>query len=390
MNSQQKDEKLQHVDGLRGIACFMVVLSHLALIFYPGLHDPDLINNNSIVKLIFNSPLAFAYSGTSAVYIFFVLSGYILTYAFNKGDALSNAAKMTTKRYFRLAVPAIASCVFCWFILSANTPSRELLSAWFNSYRVDSGSFLDSIYSGAVSSFVGDGSKYNPVLWTMKIELIGSFITYFLCLALLKSNKKTLVLIFFSILIFLSSLPQKEKYGYIAFIVGIWVNISNVSTSSIVAAILIAVGVYFGGVHYGSSAYQQSIYYARFFINGEESNAYILFNFLSGSLITAAILTNTFFKRIFGNAFFAYLGKVSFSVYLFHLPVLVISASYVFNTLSNIGASYFLSAIASSSVSIIIIYTISNIIYKFVDRPSMLLSNKVAKMVYDDHPITLK
>ncbi|WP_268237283.1 acyltransferase family protein [Franconibacter daqui] len=221
MNSAQSNtppRKLLHVDGLRGVACLMVVLSHLALIFYPGLHDPTLINNNSIINFIFNSPLPFIYSGTAAVYIFFTLSGYILTHAFlSGGDMLNNATTMTTKRYFRLAIPATASCIFCWLVLSNETPGRELLSAWIQSYTVASPSFLNALYSGAVSAFFGDGSAYNPVLWTMKIELLGSFLTYFICLVLIRAPNKGLIILLFCIMFFVSSLPQKENMGTLPF-----------------------------------------------------------------------------------------------------------------------------------------------------------------------------
>ncbi|MEH4986606.1 acyltransferase [Enterobacter asburiae] len=316
-------DKLHHVDGLRGIACLMVVFSHLALIFYPGLHDSNLINNNQFVNFIFNSPLSFFYSGTAAVFIFFTLSGFILSHAFMNGkDLLENITPMVTKRYFRLAIPAVVSCFFCLMVLTSDLPNREMLSSWIQSYRVDNPSIANALYSGSISAFLGDGSSYNPVLWTMKIELIGSFLTYFLCTTLIKSHKKSLIILFFGMMFFLSTIPQKEKYGYIAFLVGIYLFFSNFRVSNISAFILLILGIYAGGIHYGSSPYIYTIYYTRFFLNGEESNAYILFNFISGVIITTIILKNVSFKKTFGHGIFTFMGKVSFSVYLFHLPIL--------------------------------------------------------------------
>ena len=42
--------------------------------------------------------------------------------------------------------------------------------------------FEEALLSGAIDEFFLSGSSlYNPVLWTMKIELIGSFLIYLLC-----------------------------------------------------------------------------------------------------------------------------------------------------------------------------------------------------------------
>lgn len=384
-NFSISSNKLHHVDGLRGVACLMVVFSHLALIFYPGLHDSNLINNNHIISFIFNSPLSFFYSGTAAVYIFFTLSGFILSHSFMNGkDILENATSMVTKRYFRLAMPAIFSCLFCLIVLTGDIPNREMLSSWIQSYKVDNPSILNALYSGGISAFFGDGSSYNPVLWTMKIELLGSFLTYFMCTTLIRSNNKHLVILFFGLMFFLSTISQKEKYGYIAFLFGIYIYFAEFNLKKIPALILLALGIYAGGVHYGSSPYIHTIYYSRFFLNGQESNAYILFNFISGILITTTILKNNTFKNAFSNTLFSYMGKVSFSVYLFHLPILVITAPLIFNALNNRGFGYATCAFTASIMSIFLIYALSNIAFKLIDRPSMIFAKKISLLLFID------
>ncbi|STQ60458.1 Acyltransferase family [Pseudescherichia vulneris] len=376
-------QKLLHVDGLRGFACLMVVFSHLALIFYPGLHDPGLINDNLFISFIFNSSFSFLYSGTAAVYIFFTLSGFILSHAFMNGkDVLENVTSMVSKRYFRLAIPAIASCIFCFVVVTNTTPETGMLSGWIQSYKVANPSLFDAVYSGAVHAFFGEGSAYNPVLWTMKIELIGSFLTYFTCIILIKCDKKPLLLLFFGLMLFLSTLPQKEKYGYMAFLFGVYIYTSSFSIKKGTALVLAAIGVYAGGVHYGSSPYIYTIYYSRFFLNGEESNAYILFNFISGIVITFAILTNGTLKKAFSNKAFVYMGKVSFSVYLFHLPFLFVVAVWLFNAFYVRNLGYATSAISASLLSIGMIYGLANFIFKLVDYPSMKISNKISTFLF--------
>ena len=75
-------DKIDSVDGVRGLACLMVILSHLSLIFFPYVFSGRVSEMRSDIEYyIYHSPLTFFYSGTSAVFIFFTLSGFILTYA---------------------------------------------------------------------------------------------------------------------------------------------------------------------------------------------------------------------------------------------------------------------------------------------------------------------
>lgn len=73
--------KIHSAESLRGIACIAVVLSHLLGVFYPQLHNfsKSTLPQFPILETIHNSPFAFFYSGTGAVFVFFVLSGYVLT-----------------------------------------------------------------------------------------------------------------------------------------------------------------------------------------------------------------------------------------------------------------------------------------------------------------------
>ncbi|MGG5218648.1 MULTISPECIES: acyltransferase family protein [Rahnella] len=380
-NINETQNKLLHVDGLRGVACFMVVLSHLALIFYPGLHDPS-VYNNKFVSFIANGPLAFSYSGTAAVYIFFVLSGFILSHSFMKSGSLASALpNIATKRYFRLAIPATASCIFAYFILSLFHPNTSTVPPWINFYATNNKTLIDAIYSGVVGSFFSQPAKVNPVLWTMKIELIGSFLTYFLCIIISKAMRKWLILLLFSLAFFASQLPQHEKYGYISFILGVWIYTCNFKIGIVFSAILIVLGIYFGGVHYGSYSYIRMINYVRFFLNGEESNAYYLFNFFSGFLICLVVLKNNYFVSFFSKKLFSFMGKVSFTVYLFHLPFIYLIGLSTFNLLFTHGVKYVISVISSSALSILSIYIASIYLYRMIDRPSMRASEKIANII---------
>ncbi|MGS8551446.1 hypothetical protein, partial [Salmonella enterica] len=55
------------------------------------------------------------------------------------------------------------------------------VSSWFSDIIYKDYNLWDGIFYGGVQSFIYGTAKYNPVLWTMQIELIGSFLLFAFC-----------------------------------------------------------------------------------------------------------------------------------------------------------------------------------------------------------------
>lgn len=167
---------IKKIDGLRGWACIVVVISHLSLVFFPQLHA---FSNEKIITIpifsnIHNSPFCFFFSGTAAVYCFFVLSGFVLFKSYiNKKINILNFINLVIKRYIRLAIPATTSCVVAFILFSIHINNNNITDWGTNIGKVNLNIF-SSIYNGAISPFMKGVSSYNWVLWTMKIEFIGS------------------------------------------------------------------------------------------------------------------------------------------------------------------------------------------------------------------------
>ena len=151
---EQSSGKLLAVEGVRGLACFMVLLSHLALTFFP--YAKDIVGeqgaNYPIQTFLFDSPLGFFYSGTAAVFIFFVLSGYILTVVALKPDLQPRLRilSMSIKRYPRLMLPALFSCLFAYVTFQYIPQVSTYQQTIYGDFNY---SFIGAIYSGAIDVF---------------------------------------------------------------------------------------------------------------------------------------------------------------------------------------------------------------------------------------------
>ncbi len=357
----------------------MVVLSHLSLTFFPYLHLGGFPENNDfpIQKFFYESPFSFFYSGTSAIFIFFVLSGYILSYvALGKSDYRHKFLKMSIKRYPRLAIPTIVSCLLALSLFSLFNFDTSHLSEWITKYGNFDFSLAGAIYSGAIQSFFMGESDYNPVIWTMKIELFGSFLIFLICY-FRKSNKKRVenfILFLGSLLIITGVNGSKTSLGLVGFLMGYLFYLYGRETSTKISIPLFVAGLYFAGIHNESVSY--SLLYDHF---GDE--IYKICNFFSGLLIVYSILFNRILNALFSRDIFVFIGKISFSAYLVHLPVISTIGVCTFNMFNSFSFAYHNSAISASIVSIFSTYLVSVLYYKKIDVLGMKMSNNFSNKV---------
>jgi hypothetical protein len=88
-----QQNRLTHIDGLRGLAALVVMVSHFLCTFYPAFQTIDAVDvqtRSGIELFITATPFNFWYNGNFAVCIFFVISGYVLSYSYfqNRGHGI--------------------------------------------------------------------------------------------------------------------------------------------------------------------------------------------------------------------------------------------------------------------------------------------------------------
>lgn len=113
-------KKFEYLDALRGLACLMVVFSHCTLVFFPVIHSFETYENADAfyVQYFLNqSPFGVFWSGTAAVYIFFVLSGIVLSHSFSRKES-PFLPSLFFARYMRLMIPAVASTLIAYVVFS--------------------------------------------------------------------------------------------------------------------------------------------------------------------------------------------------------------------------------------------------------------------------------
>ena len=177
-------------EGLRGLAAVTVFLAHFCLSFFPRGFDnlyPGLQTSpaaDATIERILRLPfISILWNGNFAVCIFFVLSGYVLSRPYYFGNRLETLRDRHLKRYLRLSVP-IAASVFIGYILMTNgllwnhAGAAVSHSDWLNTYFAFTPAFPGALRDATYRVILLGEDRYNPPLWTMKVEFIGSLITF--------------------------------------------------------------------------------------------------------------------------------------------------------------------------------------------------------------------
>ncbi len=176
--------KLTELDAVRGIAAVVVFNLH----FLGGVRG-------DVLARLSATPLYAAANGGAAVLLFFVLSGFVLTLAPLRAGRLRRLAGPAIRRYPRLAGPVVLTALLSvglaryggfpgvgW--IGTRTGKLFPLDLFWGS-QMNNGAIWPVLREAAFGTFFTGTSDHNPVLWTMKWELLGSVLAFALALVLL-------------------------------------------------------------------------------------------------------------------------------------------------------------------------------------------------------------
>jgi peptidoglycan/LPS O-acetylase OafA/YrhL len=336
--SPSSNVQINSLDGLRGIAILFVLLSH---------------TSNAGINI--TPTLNFSGSGKYGVFLFFVLSAYLLTYqllSFSKKDLIRIDFWFTyiKRRFFR---------VFPLFII-------VLMTSYMFSDLFKIQYFVHLTFSELVGHiFLVLGKN---IFWTIPVEFKWYLILPFVILCdyfILKKNL-TIVLVVMIIFLYISNMflwpPDQfnlntvEVGPYVPiFITGsfaaiIQKRISNVfprwscamrvtfDLISVVILILIIILI----PSFTSILFESDI--KPDYLHRE----YLFFGFLWSLLIVCQINGKGWFSRFLSFPFFRFLGIISFSLYLWHTPIVrLVNAHISINSAMSVLAIFLFSIIVS-------------------------------------------
>ncbi|WP_444887713.1 acyltransferase family protein [Microbulbifer sp. JMSA008] len=380
-------QKLHSLDGLRGVAAFSVILSHIVLAFYPYLHTgTGDTSGTGLEETIFNSPISFFYKGNFAVAIFFVISGYVLSLSFFKSYNLAKLQNSATKRYIRLGIPVFASVMLSWLLISLDFyPARDVaVDGFLGKAMVHSASFVEALKEGVYGAMLFRDRSYNYVLWTIQIELIGSFLLFsFLALFGHFRFGWLIALLICAVLVGSSDVIGKAGIYLSLFILGAYINRVPVPPlSRFWYPIVFMFALYLGGYNWRSEAYAPVVDIAVWIQNNTFITFYwpIFFPCLGALLLVYLIVQDNICGRLLSGTLGRWLGKISFGLYLVHPLVLSSLGLYSFLVLKE-DNGYLVASMGAGFITIITSCLVAEIFYRWIDLPTIRWSDQFGKWV---------
>jgi peptidoglycan/LPS O-acetylase OafA/YrhL len=163
-HTNQPQRRLTSLDAVRGIASCAVVLSHCYLIL-PEQQRPSL-DGVTWARLLL--PL---YNGNAAVVIFFALSGYVLSLPYLSGNQLPYLHYLV-RRGCRIYIPFAVSIVMAMalFAATSHAPTANV-SLWFNELWPTAWPSTSTIAGHFLMVGTSRDMQLNPPMWTLVYEL---------------------------------------------------------------------------------------------------------------------------------------------------------------------------------------------------------------------------
>lgn len=379
-------KRFNELEGLRGVAAVVVALYHFLLAFYAiAFFGPAAgsVQNMRFEDNLYGNPIMVFLSGTFAVGIFFVLSGFVLSIAFFQTEKSDVVKKLATKRYLRLMIPALASVILCFILMIMGIAKIQEVAAishasWLTTTWTFAPSFFEAVRSGMYDIFAQEGNGYNNVLWTMVYEFAGSFLVFGFLLLFGKLKYRWAV---YAFLVFATF-----NTWFLAFVLGmiladLYANgyLKSKKRNMVFASFVLVAALFFGGYPMGTV---DGTVYSLISIPGFSIDWRILYVTLGALLMIFAVLSIQQVGRVFEHKVFSTLGKYTFSLYLVHLAVLYTFGMAAFLLFRNtLGLGFNMSVLLTIICSIPVVGAVAYYFEKYVDSKSIQFSTYVANIV---------
>jgi peptidoglycan/LPS O-acetylase OafA/YrhL len=374
--------RLTYLQGLRGLAAMIVLVHHFAANFYPAtISAHEGMPHGDWEHWFWQTPLGILLAGHAAVCLFFILSGYVLSlpYFGAAGSGPDHLLAAMVKRPPRLLAMVAASMLISYFVFRLhgyfNQPAAELTGSTQLAYYFKALPSPATFAKNFLLDPFGTASSYDPPLWTILHELLGSYVTFVFVLLFRGARYRGWV--------YLVLAAALSTYPILGFVIGIALADACVNFPSTVRKYRdgwISVAILLGGVYFAAYPFWAPLgdlafsWYARLphFLIPD------LYPLIGASLLLCGVILNSPFQRLLSGAILLFLGRISYAVYAIHFLVIFSFSSWLFLCLREV-CGYDGSAALVFLASLAVVGLLAFFLTVCVDEVAIKVSNDLAK-----------
>jgi peptidoglycan/LPS O-acetylase OafA/YrhL len=373
-------DKLVCFEAIRGLASLAVLVGHVLLGFWPGLYFRQGLGWDEFpawLQVLARFPGRFLWDGPMAVALFFVLSGFVLSLTYFREGSATALGSAAIRRYPRLMFPVAASVLLAFVLLQSGAMCNEAAvrcmnevqglhptgkeapgwsNIWLSLFYNFAPDYREALREGVWGAF-SSPALYNLVLWTMPIELKGSFLVYgFLALFGRLRNRWLLYAILGGLLLL------SMEFFFLEFLLGMalceaWVHNQKVWRKALPLAPALAMA----GV-------------ALFVVPWKP---------LSAFLFVAATAASPGLQRWLSGRWVGFLGRISFGLYLVHMPLLCSLGSGLYlAACRGLGWPHATGALIATLATLLMSLVTAWIFTHVVDGPTIALTRRMDRWLF--------
>jgi peptidoglycan/LPS O-acetylase OafA/YrhL len=362
--------RLTSLDALRGVAACAVVLSHCYLILPE--QQRATLDDSIGARLL----LPF-YNGNAAVVIFFTLSGYVLSLPYLNGTRLPYPLYVI-RRVCRIFIPFAVSIAIAMLLYAGigHVPAGAA-SIWFNELWPTTWPSSSTLAGHILMVGTSQDMQLNPPMWTLvhelRLSLVFPLLVLFcrntwlavaISLVLLVSSVKFIVLLgqnphpsfpttFGTTLLWTVHILPYFVTGILLSKHRVWISLWLRRLPSLLRLCLFGAAFAIFCMPPGFGSAKENILYA-----------------LAAAIMLILAIDSRGLRSLLESAIPQYLGRISYSLYLIHLPIILVIAPILIDRVSFPGLVVAIMAVSLAAASVM---------HAVVEVPSIKLGHRLAK-----------
>lgn len=369
--------RLSALDGLRGVAALVVVFFHIFLIAQPHLEQwlgPRSGTPFSFRWWLYSSPLSIFISGAQAVVVFFLLSGIVLTLPVLRAARYDWLAYYP-RRIIRLYLPVIASVLLAVGLFVLVSRDELPVAGW----QAAMPRVLDPLELLAETLLVAPHPQVNAPLWSLTWEMAFSLLLPIYVLIAQRAKRWSVWVVVLSVVIIAigGELGSPWMKGLPVFLIGAIaaVNLDRIHAAArridsssrhvlrwsliFVASVLLITG----------SAFTASLSLRKPYT--------VVTHLFEASIVVGAMgivflgLGSWGVRRLLDSRPLQWLGRVSFGLYLTHVPILM-TLAFAFD-----WTAWWIAML----VGVPVVLLGAEAFTRVIEQPAHLLSRRVGRRV---------
>jgi peptidoglycan/LPS O-acetylase OafA/YrhL len=352
--------RVKSLDSLRGVAALIVVFHHCILLCF----------SHTVPAWIKFSPLRILNSGDGSVQVFFALSGFVLFLSLRFGEHRFLYFPYIVKRVTRL-YPPFCTAIFASAIMYelARPQAIPALGHWFNYYSWNVRPTLDVIAGHLAMTDRIRLQGLDNVMWSLAYEVRISLVFPLLAWCVGK-NWRFAAIVALIVAVASRYIDARVAFDWLYDPFGTLAYIFLFTGGAALALNANRVQRWLDSIPRGARGL---LWFGALFIITLPIDVGLgtVVNF-AAILLVALCLADSTARVILSYRFPRWLGRISYSLYLVHLPILLTLVHLLFN---RVPLQYIL------LLTIVLSLAVADIAYRLIEKPCIDLGRRVASLL---------